>query len=97
MPCYSQRATFPQHLAHRWIPRSLRRLCGAKYSYLGLLIYDYPVVTCSPVKILGLVVKLIHEQKKTKKHSLEIKESGRNHEHRASGSWLLVKAFDSDS
>ena len=68
----------------------LRRLCGAKYSYLGLLIYDYPVVTCSPVKILGLVVKLIHEQKKTKKHSLEIKESGRNHEHRASGSNRLL-------
>lgn len=42
----------------------LRRLCGAKYSYLGLLIDDYPVVTCSPVKILGLLVKLIHEQKK---------------------------------
>ena len=68
----------------------LRRLCGAKYSYLGRLIYDYPVVTCSPVKILGLVVKLIHEQKKTKKHSLEIKESGRNHEHRASGSNRLL-------
>lgn len=78
----------------------LRRLCGAKYSYLGLLIDDYPVVTCSPVKILGLLVKLIHEQKK-KKISLEIKESGRNHEHRAStmaliGFWLLAKAFDSD-
>lgn len=79
----------------------LRRLCGAKYSYLGLLIYDYPVGTCSPVKILGLVVKLIHEQKKKQKniHSkLKRADEIMNIGHPALiGSWLLVKAFDSDS
>lgn len=99
MPCNSQRATFPQHLAHRRIPRrSAAPLCGAKYSYLALLIYDYPVVTCSPVKILGLLVKLIHEQKKI--HSkLKRAEEIMNIASTMAliGFWLLAKAFDSNS
>lgn len=75
-----------------------RRLCVAKYSYLGLLIYDYPVVTCSPVKILGLLVKLIHEQKKKFHSKLKRADEIMNIGHPALiGSWLLVKAFDSDS
>ena len=63
MPCYSERATFPQHLAHSRIPRRSAAACSAK-SLPALLTCDHLVVTCSLVKILGLLVKLIHEQKK---------------------------------